>query len=221
MDMIYKGYSKKNLGNCNKRVIKDGRILSPNANSREESFNKDIVDVYKRNEIYIGDDMKTPKRLKKETELSVERKTSQISTIPGPHRKVYERPYTVKIKPDFISHISQLPGLLKSPEISESLSKPHLRLSRYTNTTINNENGDSTRRIGPKRDIVPIRIEANSSYNNIGKETDLYPYLKSSINSEAKKRYLSPSSREDTGFTKRSRPENARDMFQSSFRFLS
>ncbi|CAG9314230.1 unnamed protein product [Blepharisma stoltei] len=221
--MIFQGHSKDELGNMHKQVLKEGKRVHNNANSSEDYVEKSIVDTYKKKNFYFGSNNKTEKRLRRENSISVDKKQSQITTIPGPHKPFYERPQTVKVKRDFISQISELPGSLKSSEPDLDSYNPWIKLSRQTITSVESEKiyGTPRARNGPKREILPGNIQHFSSYSSIGEQIEFHPHYKGKLtDKEASKRLLSPSRMEDSGFTKRSKPENARDMFRSSISIL-
>ncbi|CAG9325578.1 unnamed protein product [Blepharisma stoltei] len=220
MDMINKGYSKEELGTYSRRVSINGKTVYSNATS---------IDNTACNEAYKGKGIYAPgfiqdRKIRKESGIGFENRQSQISTLPGPHKEAKEKPREIRIKPDYYSHISDLPGYLTKPEPSVEKANPLVKLSRHTATSIEKQNmlGQTPDKTGPKREIIPSKKPADSEFNNIGKERALNPYSTGKLsNKEAQQRLLGASNSECTDFSKRARPMSARDMFKSSIPFLS
>lgn len=221
MEMISKGYSKEDLGSISKRVTVNGQTYYSNASSADNGIN---TTSYKNLSIYSPIAV-TERRVRKENDQGSDSRMSQISTLPGPHKETSDSVKNIRMKPEFFSHINELPGFLTKTEPVIDKSNPNAKLSRFTITSVEQQNmlGNPKPRSGPRQEIIPSKMSDMSNFNTIGKERQLDPYSKGrQTNRDAQQRLLSSSTAEKTdSFSKRGRPVQARDMFQASIPFLS
>lgn len=173
-DMINRGFSRENLGNLNKRVMVSGKSIYTNAMSYENiNATESLNQAYK--DKHPGHCVQIERRQKKSTAIGEERNVSQISTLPGYHREVYEEPRPVKIKPDYTSSINELPGFLKNPVKDPEPPNPYIKFTRNTATTVEKTIflGPQKEKNGPRQEIIPYYQPESSDYGMVGKESDV------------------------------------------------
>ena len=143
-----------------KAVQRNGRVVYPNATSADNVLGHSEFAVYRGRKTASSLDLSSPpRRSKGSNSISVERNQSQISTLPGPHREVSQSACVspTHIKPDFESHIADLPGTLKRPEELVVRKNPLGKLGRNTVTSTEQEHmfGVKPSRGGPRTMISP------------------------------------------------------------------
>ena len=224
-EMIDNGYKPEAYGAPSRRVTRAGKVFLPNTTSFENFMNtRGVMTAYKSKGNYLCPNHQTERRLRKSTPIAQTRKQSQISTIPGPHRQVQEEVRPVRVKPDFNSHLNELPGYLKTPEKAPEPENPMKKVARYTATTSEQEEliGTTPSKHGPKTTIVPSNPYQFKSYSEVGREKDLNPYTKGkAVNAPARSRLLQTSSQEyQFNPSKKPRPQSVRDAFASNIGML-
>jgi hypothetical protein len=218
-EMINRGYSKDYLGSLNKRVAVGGKHLNVNAMSYENTnASSSIFEAYK--ELHPVNIATIERRQKKPSQTG-ELKNSSTLFQSSLLSSQSSRP--IKIKPDFISSISDLPGSLKQNESSIDYSNPKVKFLRNTATSLEKGEhlGEPKPRNGPRQEIIPNSVSQNWSYNEIGQESQLNPYSRGKAkNCQAEDKLLRGTVEESDLITSRKgRPASARNMFTSSFTF--
>jgi hypothetical protein len=168
-EMINNGFSDDRLGKMTKRVMSGGKLLAPNAMSSDNQMaTQGISKAYK--EIHTGKYPSEERRQKFASDISKEKKVSQISTLPGGHIDKPEKTLYRKIKPQ----ISCIFDFSDKNQFIET-QNPCIKLSRNTVTSAekNLALGPAKERKGPKRDLVPNLSLDNSDYHKIGSEFDV------------------------------------------------
>ena len=218
-DMINRGFSKEYLGSLNKRVVVSGKHLNVNAMSYENTnASSSIFNAYK--ELHPVNIATVERRQKKPSSSGATKNSSSLFES-QPYEITESR--SVRVKPDFISSIYELPGSLKQTENEVSYSNPQVKFLRNTATSIEKGNsfGEPRSRNGPRQEIIPSSLENNWSYNTVGKESKLNPYTRGKAkNNHAEDKLLRGTVEEsDLINSRKGRPASARNMFASSFTF--
>lgn len=213
-EMINRGFSRETLGNLNRRVTVSGKSLNVNAMSYANiNASSGIYSAYKG--LHPVNSIEIERRQKKP---SLTGETKNASSIFGSEEYAQER-RSVRIKPEYMSNINELPGYLKNPEPERRESNPNVKFLR--NTATSNEKGETVERKGPKQEIVPSTWDRNPTYAAVGQESELNPYTKGKMkNYNAEDKLLRGTVEErDLVGSKRGKPASARNMFTSSFTF--
>lgn len=173
-DMINRGFSKETLGNLNRKVIVAGKPVCANAMSYDNIQSTPAISGAYRN-LHPGHVVPIEKRQKRSSVIGEDLSVSQISTLPGPHKEIFEEIRPVKIRADCRSSINELPGSLKNPEMLQDPPNPQIKFTRNTATTLEKQVqwGPPKEKQGPKQEIIPT--SKVPSYSQVGKESNVIP----------------------------------------------
>lgn len=213
-EMINRGFSRETLGNLNRRVTVSGKNLAVNAMSYGNiNASSGIFSAYK--DLHPVNCVDIERRQRKP---ALNGETKNASSVFANEDYTQERKQ-VKMKPDYMSSINELPGYLKNPEPERRESNPNVKFLRNTATSI--EKGESVGKRGPKQEIVPTSWDRNPTYSAVGQESELNPYTRGKMkNYNAEDKLLRGTVEErDLVVSKRGKPASARNMFTSSFSF--
>ena len=134
------------------------------------SVSKGVAQAY--NNLHTGHYPVNEKKHKLESSFGIDLKLSQISTLPGRHKELIEKPIYKKLKPEYFSSISEPEGFTEEKFINTF--NPCIKINRNTATTAEKQVifGKPKEKLGPKREIVPNYCFENSSYKT-GVEKDV------------------------------------------------
>lgn len=157
--LIASSSSYELLGCCTKSVERNGRVVYPNATSSDNVLKTNEYGSYRGREATRGESNPRP-RGRASNEISRERGRSQVAELLGSQREGSEEvrsPQPARVKPDFESHITDLPGTVKRPERDPSPAKAVHVTHRNTMTSIEAEYylGASPMRQGPRTVLKP------------------------------------------------------------------
>ena len=134
------------------------------------SVSKGVAQAY--NNVHTGHYPVNEKKHKLESSFGIDLKLSQISTLPGRHKELIEKPIYKKLKPEYFSSISEPEGFTEEKFINTF--NPCIKINRNTATTAEKQVifGKPKEKLCPKREIVPNYCFENSSYKT-GVEKDV------------------------------------------------
>lgn len=203
------------VGVSTRSVQVNGKTVYPNATSADNVLKQGNYDSYRGRATTSGNASPAPRRMRASNDISRERNRSQIDTLPGPSYRMSSaesRITPARIKPDFESHITDLPGTLKRAEEAVSPSRSIHPVYRNTATSTEAEYylGPSPTRSGPRNLLRPQQefssfqeaAQANGRYHN-------YPAANRVLRESAKREA-------PQGRLLKERPASVRDLFSSS-----
>lgn len=203
------------VGISTKSVQLNGKTVYPNATSADNVLKQGSYDSYRGRTATSGEASPVQRRMRASNDISRERNRSHIDTLPGPGYRASSVTTCVsptRVKPDFESHITELPGTLKRAEEATSPSRAVHPVHRNTATSTEAEYylGPSPTRSGPRNLLKPQQefssfqeaAQAHGRYHN-------YP---------AANRLLRESTKRESsqGRALKERPASVRDLFSSS-----
>ena len=215
-DRISSAPTHDTVGVSSKSVHLNGKVVYPNATSADNCLKQGNYDSYRGRAVTTADSSPVSRRMKASNDIAKVRNRSQCDMLPGPSYRtssVEARISPARVKPDFESHITDLPGTLKREERATSPSRTVHPVSRNTATSAEAEYylGPTPTRSGP-RNLLKPQQEEFSSFQEAAQAHGRYH------NYPAANRLLRESTKREgqPGRTLKERPASVRDLFSSS-----